>query len=524
MAAPINSSSLALTGNTGTASYTPSLSVLASGAAINDKVQVVLAADGIPVFALDAASITAGWVLVQQAADATNACKGCLLRFIVKAAGTIPDPTITWSGNEAVTGYANLIKPVTAGKILSQFGPATPSQGSSTNPDPPAITNDSGATADVLYHTYWIGDGVVASTAAPTNYTNHASQTISNAANGCAVGMGLRTVNAVAASGVENPGVFTRATEQWVAFTTSCIEVDPPPLAAPADATHGHTADALTTSAAATCAPVDATHAQATDAITMGVKATCVPAENVHAQQADEPTVVFISAIPPPPPVGFNYHWGPIGAAPVGAYLTLRVPQNLTLNLADTVVTSDLVSGAGQNTIVVNDGATAVDGFSRTAVYARTLADAQGVTDNLTKVVNRQRSFADSVGATDNRVLAFTYNRALTDIIGAGDALTLIKHKQLTFADAVQVVDVVGMSWLLELADTVTAIDVIGQQQTRALQDTAAPIDAIHLEHVDTSLRLEAEPSLSYTCDVQQSPSFRLDAAMSSQLLLEVEE
>lgn len=227
MAAPTNSASLALTGNTSATSYTPALSTLASGAAVGDKVQVFLAFDGNPTVALSSQSTTDGWVLVAQAADSTNACKGALLRFLVKAAGTIPDPTVTWSGNESVTGYANLIKIATAGKVLSQFAIGANSQGSSTNPNPPASTNDTGATQDVLFHAYWAGDGVTASTAGPTNYTGHASQTISNAANGCSVGFAMRTVNGVVNAGSEDPGTFTRATEQWVSYTTSCIEIDP---------------------------------------------------------------------------------------------------------------------------------------------------------------------------------------------------------------------------------------------------------------------------------------------------------
>jgi hypothetical protein len=76
----------------------------------------------------------------------------------------------------------------------------------------------------------------VLSTVAPTNYGNHQSTGIANAG-GCAIGTADRTVNALANAGTENPGTFTRATEQWVAVTLGYYEISPAPPAGGAKVT-----------------------------------------------------------------------------------------------------------------------------------------------------------------------------------------------------------------------------------------------------------------------------------------------
>jgi hypothetical protein len=256
MAAPTRNLFAALTGNAGATSYVPSLTTLATGAAVGDCICVFVAADGNPTLSLGGTSAADGWELVAQVADATNACKAAYFRFMVAVAGTVPALTISSTASEAFVAQGVRIRPAAASALV--FIPATTSSGSSTNPDPPAIVNGSGAARDILYCTFWGGDNIVASTAAPTNYANHQSATISNAANGCAIGSADRTVNAVANAGSENPGTFTRATEQWAAITTAVYQVG----------VHSVVADSLTPAAPALGTPaLTQTHVVAASAL-----------------------------------------------------------------------------------------------------------------------------------------------------------------------------------------------------------------------------------------------------------------
>lgn len=226
MAAPLRNLFSAIAGSSGATTFTPDVSALAAGALAGDLVVIPLSADGNPTISLSAGSLAAGWAIGAQQPDATNACRATHLRFPVVADGTVPNPTVNCTVSEAIALHGIRIRPSAAGRQIVVLA-STHATGSSTNPNPPALANGSGAARDILYVALWGGDANVASTAVASPYANHQSATISNAANGCAIGSADRTVNAVASNASEDPPVFTRATEQWVSYTLGFYDVAP---------------------------------------------------------------------------------------------------------------------------------------------------------------------------------------------------------------------------------------------------------------------------------------------------------
>ena len=226
MAAPTRNAFMALAGVSGT-SYTASISTLRTGSLMGDCICLYMASDGNPTVSLAAQSITDGWQLVVQLNDATNAVKGFHLRYMVMEDGVAPDPIINLSASEAVSGHGIRIRPATGGAIIGMLTPTT-AQGSSTNPNPASITNNTGGAKDIYYITSAAMDAITVTTAAPTNYNNHQTSTISNAANGSCTATADRTRTAVANAGAEDPGTFTKSTsDQWVTITTGYYEIVP---------------------------------------------------------------------------------------------------------------------------------------------------------------------------------------------------------------------------------------------------------------------------------------------------------
>jgi hypothetical protein len=91
--------------------------------------------------------------------------------------------------------------------------------GSSTNADPPnvAIT---GAAQDVLFIAASCQDAQVVASAAPTGYANLTTKAATNIA-GASISIADKTANANS----DNPGAFTTATEQWVAWAIAIPSV-----------------------------------------------------------------------------------------------------------------------------------------------------------------------------------------------------------------------------------------------------------------------------------------------------------
>jgi hypothetical protein len=225
MAAPTRNAFLALTGNAGATTYTPSIATLRTGCLARDVIILFIATDGNPTLTLGGTSAADGWVIMNQTASGT-ACKLARLRYAVAVDGSAPDPTINLSASEAITGHGIRVRP-TAGMALSFHASVAPATGAATaNPNPAAVANGSGAAQDSYFVAHWAGDGIVLSTVAPTNYANHQSQAISNAANGCSIGTADRTI-ALANAASEDPAVFTRVAEDWAAATVGLYESTP---------------------------------------------------------------------------------------------------------------------------------------------------------------------------------------------------------------------------------------------------------------------------------------------------------
>lgn len=151
-----------------------------------------------------------GWVVVGQWYVATTATHFTLFaRDADGAEGATL--TITISSSQRGSSIADR---VTDAATLASSGGTTPeltsSSGSSTNPNPPAITPAGGAD-DYTYVAIIGADGSTTSTAGPAGYSSHLS-----------VGAGACTSvahKATTASTTENPGTFTRATSRWGAGT-----------------------------------------------------------------------------------------------------------------------------------------------------------------------------------------------------------------------------------------------------------------------------------------------------------------
>lgn len=86
----------------------------------------------------------------------------------------------------------------------------TTATASSTNPNPPAVTASWGSDTN-LFITYTVVD-IVIPTVAPANYTNLETATATSA-------VSLATARRALTAASDDPGVFTMATDQWLANT-----------------------------------------------------------------------------------------------------------------------------------------------------------------------------------------------------------------------------------------------------------------------------------------------------------------
>jgi hypothetical protein len=130
--------------------------------------------------------------------------------------------------------------------------------GNSTNGDPPnvAIT---GSAQDCLFIAALCTDAQVIASAAPSSYGNLTTKTATNAA-GASVSVADRNLNATS----DNPGTFTSATEQWVAFSIAIPENN------------------ITTNARATQAPVEALSQVSANARTTQLAMEAVTSNSLH--------------------------------------------------------------------------------------------------------------------------------------------------------------------------------------------------------------------------------------------------
>lgn len=106
---------------------------------------------------------------------------------------------------------------ISGGNTIAQAN----ANGSSTDSDPPSL--DVGSSPDTLWIATRSGDAQVVATVAPSGYSNLQTRAASGAN-----GASTNTAEfATTADGIEDPGVFTSATEQWVAFTLGIYQTTP---------------------------------------------------------------------------------------------------------------------------------------------------------------------------------------------------------------------------------------------------------------------------------------------------------
>jgi hypothetical protein len=209
----------ATTGATNSDTLTVAMATAASGAQVGDWVDVFVSSDGIQIQSIASGD---GWTKEAQQ-EASGQANLALYRYIVTVAGTVPDLVVDMGAStEMAVAHWFRIRPA-AGQQLNALAPAVAS-GSSTNPNPASVTNSTGAARSSYFIAAWGGDGNnVVSTAAPAGYGNHQSTGIANN-NGCAIGSADKTTASWASAAVEDPGTFTRATEQWAALTVAYYE------------------------------------------------------------------------------------------------------------------------------------------------------------------------------------------------------------------------------------------------------------------------------------------------------------
>jgi hypothetical protein len=88
----------------------------------------------------------------------------------------------------------------------------------STNADPPS--KDAGAVRNHFWIAAAAWDGIITASAAPSTYTNLATQAASGAS-GASSAIATKSIDS---SQVEDPGAFTSTTEQWIAWTIATYQ------------------------------------------------------------------------------------------------------------------------------------------------------------------------------------------------------------------------------------------------------------------------------------------------------------
>lgn len=174
---------------------------LPTGVATGELLVVVFSSDGAPT----CSTASTGWMKVGQASDGTSAVTGAVFQKFATGSNSL---SITTSASEQSSHVSFRIS---SGGVLV----ATSATGSSTNSNPPALT-------DIPDDHLWIatrsGDAAVQATVAPSGYGNLTTQT--GGASGASTATAERTVSA---STTEDPGTFTSSTEQWVSWTIGIV-------------------------------------------------------------------------------------------------------------------------------------------------------------------------------------------------------------------------------------------------------------------------------------------------------------
>lgn len=137
------------------------------------------------------------------------------------ASSAMPSLTVSSTANEQYSCVVLAFKSANGGKGL-YFLEATAAQGSSTNSNPPSLSNGSGASRDITVVATRSGDSTTVATVAPGSYGNLQTAT-AGGTNGASTNTAERQIT-VASGGSEDPGTFTSGNEQWVSNTVGVYE------------------------------------------------------------------------------------------------------------------------------------------------------------------------------------------------------------------------------------------------------------------------------------------------------------
>lgn len=180
----------------------------------------VVASDGNPTLSETGG---AGWQKREQTSHATDVTGAVftLETTAAYAASAAPAFTITSTVTEQFSAVLFAFKMGT-GK-LSGFLLSTAATGSSTNSNPPALTNNTGASRDFYIIATRHGDSNTAPSTAPAGYTSLGAS--AGGLGGCVASTGYKTAT-LGNSSSEDPGTFTVGLEQWVSYTIGVYEYD----------------------------------------------------------------------------------------------------------------------------------------------------------------------------------------------------------------------------------------------------------------------------------------------------------
>ncbi|MGY3406093.1 hypothetical protein ACVWZV_002206 [Bradyrhizobium sp. GM5.1] len=173
-----------------------------SGIIPGDLLIITFSVDGIPTCSISDTS----WTKLGQTSDGTNAVTQAIF-WKISTTGS-DTATVTTSASEQSTHV-----------VLRIAGGGTPTgtatSGNSTNSDPPSHSISVALDQQYLWVATRGGDAQVVATVAPSSYSNLQTSAAAGAS-GASTNTAERLITAATS---ENPGTFTSATEQWVAYT-----------------------------------------------------------------------------------------------------------------------------------------------------------------------------------------------------------------------------------------------------------------------------------------------------------------
>lgn len=216
----------AVSGTGNSTSYTPTwtwVTNTAVSSGVFSQWIAIISSDGGTASA-QLSTTSTGWIEIGELTDGTSAITGAIYRYESTAAfatSAAPALQIDSTATEQYSAILLAFVPATANFVIALLT-STSSSGSSTNPNPALVTNNTGASRDLTVVAGVSVDSTTTPSAAPTNYANLQTQA-GGGTNGATSGSAERQIT-VASASTEDPGVFTMATDQWVCWTLGVYE------------------------------------------------------------------------------------------------------------------------------------------------------------------------------------------------------------------------------------------------------------------------------------------------------------